>query len=911
MRRSGWGMLAAAVLVAATASAAHTTLEAEDATLNGVTLRDHTEASGGYRVVQFDATGDYISYDSAPAGSYLYLTYSLGLDTAKQCSVYIDGTDLTTATFYPTGDWGVYKPLLIEMPVTGPVRLQLDADDQAFNADESCASQDKIEIMDELTTALAGLATIGQRYREVLMDYSFWAAEDYMTSMDPGGYWDDIDYGTTEVPYTHISRCFYMLRTYNKVGHAYYESPLMLDAARRSFHYWMQEDWQDWNWWDNQIGVTLDAAEIMLIGRGQLWRHDWTKGIEVLGRAWPASNPNLATGQNLIYRVHQTILRGVIEDDPAVTYEIMQEAADEIVQPADEGIQVDWAFHQHGPQLYWGGYGLGFSSDIATIAQRVADTPFSLAPAKLHLVTGLVLDGQQWAIRGHALDPGVMGRSISRKSASTNGSSFAAICDRLVASNDPRLAELENMAKNIRGEAGAVPLSGNRHFFTSDFMAHHRAAFYTSFKMASSRIYGTESGNDEGLKNYHLPDGAAWLYRRGDEYDNIYPVLEWRRIPGITCEQYTESIPLCNWGANSWSDTTWAGGASDGTFGAATFHLKRLDVEALKAGFYFDDCFVLLGADVACAGNQPVYTSINQCILNGDATLDDGTGPSLVATGEHHYTDPKWIHHDGVGYVPLAPAEITVKADAQSGNWYDINHSYSTDAVTEDVFSAWVDHGTQPSAGSYAYAVLPDFDTAATSAWADAPPVEILSNTNALQAVRHDAQGVVGAVFFTTGSLEIENGLTVTVDQPCVAVMRYGDHGFGAAVANPDAQARTVTMTVTHDWAGQGVEWSETRQTTILTFDLPGGDYGGASVVKAYAPAGFTIEQRVALSTDGQLWAGAFNLTTAEWGNTVIATEDTTLAFSAMDDQWVGIFLYDYAAAAYVEGMYAYRQAWW
>lgn len=815
--------------------AAHTTLEAESATLNGVTSVAHAGASGGYRVSQFDAVGDFISYDSAPTGSYLYLTYSLGLTTPKQCSVYIGGVDAATAVFYPTGGWSVYKPLLIEIAATGAVRLQLDADDQTFNAGESCASQDKIEIMDELTADLAGLATIGQRYRTELLSPSFSAAAGYMTSIQPDGSWSDIDYDIGEVVYTHITRCWTMFAAYHKTGHAYKDSPAMLEAAQRGFHYWMQEDWQDWNWYDNEIGATRAAAEIMLVARGDIPPADWTQGLQIVHRAWPPPDSSTGRGQNLIYRVNQTILRGVFEDDPAVTRDAMQRTADEIYAPATEGIQVDWAFQQHGPQLYWGGYGYGFAADISAISLKVAATPYALASNKLDMITSLVLDGMQWAIRGKALDPGVAGRSVSRPGHSTAGNGFAAICDRLVQSDDPRKTELENMARNIRSQAGAVPLSGNRHFFTSDFMAHHRLGFYTSFKMASNRVYGTESGNDEGLKDYHLPDGATWLYRRGDEYTNIYPVLEWRRIPGITCEQYTTAIPLCNWGANSWSDTTWAGGASDGEYGAATFHLKRLNVQARKAAFYFDDAFVLLGAGVAGTGTQSVYTSVNQCVLKGDVTVHNGTAPVVVALpAQTTYTNPKWIHHDGVGYVPLGAGSMTVKLAQQSGSYYDINHSYSTDIANVNVFSAWIDHGIKPTAGSYAYAVLPGIDTAALEAWAAAPPVTVLSNTATLQAVRHNTTGVVGAAFIQAGTIQIAPDLAATVNQPCVVVIRYSNDDFRAAVANPNAQAMTVLMTVTRNLTGPNAVWNESAGTTQLTYTLPGGDYAGKSVVQSY-----------------------------------------------------------------------------
>ncbi len=701
---------------------------------------------------------------------------------------------------------------------------------------EPVEQQTESEVLEELTPELAGLAEIARRYREEILAPSFSDARKLMRSIQPNGSWGDIEYDTGEIPYGHLSRCLEMFGAYRKPGHKYEGSDAMLDAARRAFHYWMQEDWQDWNWWDNQIGATAEAAKVMLLGRGLIAPGDWAKGLEVLRRAWPPPDNSLGRGQNLVYRVNQTILRGVLEDDPAVVRDAMQRTGDEIRVPAAEGIQVDWSFHQHGPQLYWGGYGQGFSSDVSSIALKVTGTPYALTPEKLDLIVNLVLDGQRWAIRGRALDFGVSGRGITRPGYANAGAQFAGICDRLVQSDPSRQAELKTMERAIQGEAGGEPISGNRHFFTSDFMVHHRPGYYTSFKMASKRVRGTESGNGEGLRNFHIPDGATWIYRDGTEYDDILPVLDWRQIPGITCEQYRGEIPLCEWGEDSWSDTEWAGGASDGKYGAATFHLKRLNVEARKAAFYFDDLFVLLGTGISCSGEDPVLTSINQCVLKGDVTVRDraGVAATVISPGEHTYTKAKWVHHDGVGYVPLGDGSWTVKIAAQTGSRHAINRTYSTETLSMDVFSAWINHGVRPEVGSYAYAVVPGIEAAELDQWTQSPPVKVLANSEAVQAVRDEGSGVTGAAFMRAGTVEIDEAFVVSVDQPCVAVLREEGDRFRIAIANPENKALTVHMSVTRKLQGKDAEWIESEKMSRLTFDLPAGEHAGQSVVKEY-----------------------------------------------------------------------------
>ncbi len=43
--------------------------------------------------------------------------------------------------------------------------------------------------------------------------------------------------------------------------------------------------------------------------------------------------------------------------------------------------------------------------------------------------------------------------------------------------------------------------------------------------------------NSEGLLNHHRGDGANHIYTRGNEYEDISPVLDYQKIPGATIVQ--------------------------------------------------------------------------------------------------------------------------------------------------------------------------------------------------------------------------------------------------------------------------------------------------------------------------------------------------------------------------------------
>ena len=224
---------------------------------------------------------------------------------------------------------------------------------------------------------------------------------------------------------------------------------------------------------------------------------------------------------------------------------------------------------------------------------------------------------------------------------------------------------LEFGIEGRRGElealiARSVPMSedsliGNRMFYISDYMTHHRPGFFASARMFSNRTIGTEECNGENLRGHHLADGASYLARRGDEYTGDVPALwDWHKIPGTTVSQgeFTDSgdlhtIPdnflFPEYEATSlkehaspnaavltlkrWGKTDFVGGVSDGMYGATCFDLAVLSLRARKSWFFFDDAYVCLGAGIADPAEADVFTTVNQCRLVGDVLIfENGQG---------------------------------------------------------------------------------------------------------------------------------------------------------------------------------------------------------------------------------------------------------------------------------------------
>jgi chondroitin AC lyase len=348
-------------------------------------------------------------------------------------------------------------------------------------------------------------------------------------------------------------------------------------------------------------------------------------------------------------------------------------------------------------------------------------------------------------------------------------------------------------------------------------MAHQRETYFTSVRMCSTRTLNTDGFiNGENKKSHHLADGATYLFLTGHEYRDIFPVWDWLKIPGTTIEQDT---PLDPKKVHHNGTTSFVGGVSDGIYGCATMDLHAGDLTAKKSWFYFDGEFVCLGTDINCAsGEHAVYTSLNQCLLNGPAR--SSTQADDLPRGDHALANARWIWHDNVGYFFPTPTDVHVRNDAQHGSWREINPG-SDAPVTKDVFSLWLDHGRGVRGGSYAYIVVPAADAQKTAAAAEHSPVQILSNTPDVQAVRHTQLKLTEAIFRRAGSIA-SGDLTVSVDQPCALLMEQEAGEAKLAVSNPNNKAAAVSVELLFTSTG------EKRSARI---ELPGGADAGKSVV--------------------------------------------------------------------------------
>jgi chondroitin AC lyase len=647
---------------------------------------------------------------------------------------------------------------------------------------------------------------------------------EWMQSLTAEGTWQDVNYTDATRGYwravDHITRLNRMCLACTSPESALHGDPALRAAIHAALGHWLKKDYRNPNWWHNEIGVPRELGTILLLMDSELTPQERNAGIRIVSRAVMDSPPHwgrgVLTGQNRLWVAANALIRGLLASDfelvgraRNVIFEEVTVATQsggetpnfkpsgkpgEIFPSAREGIQPDFSFFQHGPMLQLGNYGLAFAGDVVVWQTVLRDTALAPDQEKAGIIRDYLLTGESTVVWKGSMDINSCGRQIGPHSPASKGGAVLRILAAAKAIDSAHAEEYQTAIDQIGPAAGMIPPL-NRYFWRADYMVHRRPGYYVSTRMSSARVLAAELVNGENLQGGYSGDGATYVYLTGREYDDIFPVWDWSRLPGVTSPAISDKNLLKPKNGIITNPSDFVGGVSDGKYGAASLTLDRDGLTARKSWFYFDDEIVCLGAGISCDQDSlPVTTSVNQCLARGDVTVEAGRGPVPPAAGVGNYTDLQWAWHDNVGYVFPEPLSIHLGIQRQEGNWNEVSASGANQsAVSADVFSIWISHGARPRADRYGYVILPGVPRAAIEARARRLDVAILENTPALQAVRHDKLNLIQAVFYEPGKLEYGNGKTISVDQPCILLL---DGNNQLTLADPTQRLADITVTL-------------------------------------------------------------------------------------------------------------------
>ncbi|HSI87292.1 MAG TPA: polysaccharide lyase 8 family protein [Candidatus Methylacidiphilales bacterium] len=662
------------------------------------------------------------------------------------------------------------------------------------------------------------------------------SVEGYMKSLTPEGKWPDINYGDKTrgawSPADHVRRLTTLARTYASPDQPLHKNKELLNVILSGLNYWLENDHKSPNWWHNDIFIPQQMGYLLILMDTDIPADTFKKALAMASRS-----SIKMTGQNRVWLSGNVLIQGVLSNDAALVQKARDAINDTIVVSLDEGVQPDNSFHQHGPQLELGNYGLAFASDGIEWVESLKGTRMALGPDKVEILRNYLIQGVNLVVWNKMMDISSCGRQLFVNSQASKGRSAERLLNAMEKSD---LSGGEAVTAAYRkalvayntdaagdGRTARNEVIGTKMFWNSDYMVDRRANYLASVKMSSKRISGGEVVNQENLSGYYLGDGALYVYKTGKEYENIFPAWDWNRLPGVTSLSRSRLLP-----EKKRNTSEFVGGVTDGQCGAAVLDYHREGmvqrnpegVQARKSWFFFEGQIVCLGSGISTLLDGALLTSVNQCLLSGPVSVGVTAGTEKAEGAPKEYAGAQWVWHDGTGYVFPQATTVTVGAGEQKGSWRTVYESGPAEEQKRNVFSLWIGHGEKPKGASYAYVVLPGATDAQTKDYANSGSsrTTILHNTGDLQAVKCGTTAI--AVFYKAGAFRVSlgDGATeqeISVDQPCLLIASQTPQGLKVTVSDPTQKLSKITVTT--DTAGKKQTWN-----TVL----PTGPMAGSSI---------------------------------------------------------------------------------
>jgi chondroitin AC lyase len=587
---------------------------------------------------------------------------------------------------------------------------------------------------------------------------SSWIADNVLNA----GAFSDLDYdtqsGVSWGPTLHLGRIRLLSVFYQTPGQPHYRSPEVLETIKRGIYYFIRRDFKNLNWWFNEIGVPLNIGQTLLLMSNELtaenaeWsRYFMTRGITEKG---------VIDGQNLGWLAQVNLYRGLLTRDETWVNKSVR-SIQILLQyqsgPRDEaeGIYPDYTFIQHLSVFYNLGYGLYFSDTVSKFIGYLEGTPYALPEVSIRLFLGFVVNGQLTLIRNGFYDPSAMGRNHVRPG-SQDAALMAKICARLIWIPSHYQAILKECAIGIPLQRFSLHL--NRFFWNGDYMVHHRPGFQMSVKMHSTRVLNNDfPSNGEGLRSDHLSDGANYILKSGKEYQDIFPVWDYSRVPGTTAapRQWINAAGIVGPVYHQVFEPTYnpygyVGGVSDSQNGFMAMELTQKDIHEKKAYFFNDQGMIVLGTELFCAmGCAKVRSTLNQEWLQGSVTVKPKGRPPYLLDPETQQSSPhaEWVHHGQTLYLFPKPTPMAVSNETRSGDIQNISAQLPSKISKGRVFLLEVPREDPRTEREYAYAVQPDVSLSDAKLRSKEPGFKIVSNTGVVQAVQ-SGENLFQAAFY-------------------------------------------------------------------------------------------------------------------------------------------------------------------
>lgn len=406
----------------------------------------------------------------------------------------------------------------------------------------------------------------------------------------------------------------------------------------------------------------------------------------------------------------------------------------------------------------------------------LAGTSLAFDERQLGIVSSLIDKGYRWVLWKGRMDISSLGRQLFHHAQIHKALSLAFAASELGGGQSQQCSAVARALLDDNYATGkANSLVGHNHFRQSDYTIHRRPRWMASVKMASTRVVGVEMMNGDNMKGFYMADGATYIYNDGNEYLDIFPLWDWRKIPGVTAFRSDAPMPLVR-NYQPRNRSAFVGGVTDGQRGITAMEVNRAGIKARKSWIFTDDFVLCLGAGIQADSNLVVTTAIEQCHKKGDLSVwQDGTWTNIG--GKHTYATGKEqrFHHNQKGYIILDYSKDCIAEVAcRKGQWHDVMQMYHPQEVEGEVTTLYIEHGISPQKATYQYLILPDADRARTATF-DLSAVQVLRNDEVAQIVFTKADATWWVAAYEPVTLDISSASPLEIRTPGIYMIRKED----------------------------------------------------------------------------------------------------------------------------------------
>lgn len=614
----------------------------------------------------------------------------------------------------------------------------------------------------------------------------------YLELLDESGSYPDIDYDSHEPsawsPIYHLERLMQVAGAYNDISSIYYHNEDVYDEICKSLDFYLEKaPWSN-NWYKGQIWEPRDFGMIIILMSQE--KKDLPISIKnKIIEKWRncgADPKNFTAANRTEVATHYVYFACILEDS-----ELLHSSLDYIFEPLnyrldedEEGIQIDNSYYDNGPQLYIGGYGIVMIDVVTRFGKFCKGTEFAIPKEKLELLRNYVFQTVSNSHRGRYLNYNCIGRTVARKDYLSYGSLIRSLSRMNDIDEESDLhPEYDWMIARLKGlqTASYKVKSSHTHYYKGDYTVHTRPLYNFSIRMTSTRTRRNETMSEENIRGYYISDGSTDIRCTGDEYLNIFPIWDWKRVPGVTIPQKERLTRTFGSVINGTSK--FAGGVSDSIYGVTAYKYydtyQDTNTGASKGYFFFDDEVVCLGAGIK--SDYPVMTGVDQTwggqiisCLKTDGKVD--TYNYCLNEDVIYDNNLRFVHHNNMGYYFPDGGKIRVRNRETEGRWTDINASGNQDSalVKGNVFSIAIDHNNPSEENgikNYAYVVVPAVTLSKMEQYVLKSPIRIIQNSDTIQSVAYSNKDIIGIIFYKDGNLEY-GGYSIVVDRPCVVLIK-------------------------------------------------------------------------------------------------------------------------------------------